>query len=71
MKKIMSTFMLLLVISSNFFYYSFADDSLETIEDNMAIEEEIMENDDTFSFEERNPIESETEDLFIDTELLG
>ena len=67
----MSTIMLLLVISSNFFYYSFADDNLETIEDNMAIEEEIMENDDTLSFEEGNPIESETEDFFIETELLG
>ena len=71
MKKIMSTIMLLLVISSNFFYYSFADEDFETIEDNTTLEEEMMENDDTLSFEEGNPIESETEDFFIETELLG
>ena len=67
----MSTIMLLLVISSNFFYYSFADEDFETIEDNTTLEEEMVENDDTLPFEEGNPIESETEDFFIETELLG
>lgn len=68
MKKIMSTFMLLLVISSNFFYYSFADDSLETIEDNIAIEEEIMENDVLLSLKEVELTEPETNDSFTETE---
>jgi hypothetical protein len=71
MKKIMSTIMLLLVISSNFFYYSFADEDFETIEDNITIDEEIVEKDVLHSLEEVEFIESETEDFFIETELLG
>ena len=68
MKKIMSTIMLLLVISSNFFYYSFADEDFETIEDNIAIEEEIMENDVILSLKEVELTEPETNDFFTEIE---
>ena len=61
MKKIMSTFMLLLMISSNFFYYSFAEEGIINAE-------EVLINNENVYTEESEEFEEVIEDTEKDTE---